>query len=181
MTLHERMHCWVNLAEKLQSTNSIVEKRVILNNAPKEMSEDIQYIFEVLAGQHKFGFTFYSFTEECEANKQDWTIKQYIEQLEYCNKVRSWSLEAVAHACKLCSGYAWIVEPIVNRTLKIGRGKSVLPKDGLGAMLGKSYEGQNFSQHIYVTEKLDGNRCIAHFDGIKWNFTSRNGKPMNLT
>lgn len=30
----------------------------------------------------------------------------------------------------------------------------------------------------YITEKLDGNRCIAEFNGDKWTFTSRNGKPL---
>ena len=27
---------------------------------------------------------------------------------------------------------------------------------------------------------MDGNRCIARFDGERWTFTSRNGKPMHV-
>lgn len=181
MTLSERFNCWKQLVEKLQSTNSIVEKRIIVNNAPDEMQDDIQYIFEVLAGQHKYGFTFYSTPPRSPVPLQtNWTIKEYLEQLEYCNFVQSWSVEAISHACGKCYEYSEYVEPIANRTLKLGIGKSVLPKDGLGAMLGKSYEGQKLNSMLYVTEKLDGNRCIARWDGMKWVFTSRNGKPMKV-
>lgn len=182
MTLTERFNCWRQLAERLQSTNSIVEKRMILKQAPEEMNDDIQYIFEILAGQHKFGFTYYHqcVSEVVPDVVNNMTIKEYLSQLEYCNFVQSWSIEAVAHACNKCRWFDYIVEPIVNRTLKLGIGKSVLPKDGLGAMLGKSYEGQPLTGPVFVTEKLDGNRCIARFDGMKWNFTSRNGKPMKV-
>lgn len=181
MTLKNRFDCWRQLVEKLQSTNSIVEKRIILNNAPEEMVDDIQYIFEVLAGQHKYGFTFYSTpTINPFESKEDWTIKQYMRQLDYCNLRQCWSVEAVHYACSKCYDYSEYIEPIANRTLKLGIGKSVLPKDGLGAMLGKSYEGQRLSGMLYVTEKLDGNRCIARWDGTKWQFTSRNGKPMKV-
>lgn len=181
MTLKERFDCWKQLVERLQSTNSVSEKRLILNQAPPEMSDDIQYIFEVIAGQHKFGFTFYSTPPRSPLPVQtNWTIKEYIEQLEYCNFVQSWSMEAVAHACGKCYEYSEFVEPIANRTLRLGIGKSMLPKDGLGAMLGVGWSGQRLYGKLYVTEKLDGNRCIARWDGLQWQFTSRNGKPMKV-
>lgn len=182
MTLRDRFFRWSDLVDDLQCTNSIVVKRMLLKAMPAEMDEDIQYIFEVLSGQHKFGFTYYN---ECvgemipnDINKM--TIKQYLSQLDYCNLVQSWSNDAIRYACNKCRWFEYLVEPIVNRTLKLGIGQSVLPKDGLGAMLGKSYEGQLLNGPVYVTEKLDGNRCIARFDGMKWNFTSRNGKPMKV-
>lgn len=182
MTLQERFDCWKQLAEKLQSTNSIVEKRMILNQAPSEMNDDIQYIFEVIAGQHKYGFTFYSTPPRSPVHTcSSWTIKDYMSQLEYCNLMQCWSLEAVAHACGKCYEFSEYVEPIANRTLRLGIGKSVLPKDGLGAMLGKTYEGQMLRGDLYVTEKLDGNRCIARWDGTQWIFTSRNGKQMKVS
>ena len=182
MTLTERFNCWKQLVERLQSTNSIVEKRIILNDAPDEMSDDIQYIFEVLAGQHKFGFT-YSIVEHNdplpdEFNKK--TIKEYMSVLDKCNLLNDWSTGMIVAVTQYCRWFANLVAPIANRTLKLGIGKSVLPKDGLGAMLGKSYEGQRLSGMLYVTEKLDGNRCIARWDGTKWQFTSRNGKPMKV-
>ena len=49
-------------------------------------------------------------------------------------------------------------------------------------MLAKTWKDIADDVHIYdklfITEKLDGNRCIAIHDGYKWNFVSRNGKPM---
>lgn len=50
-------------------------------------------------------------------------------------------------------------------------------------MLAKKFEGDLYSDMngYYVTEKLDGNRCIAFFDGTDWNYVSRNGKPMSVS
>ena len=180
MTLTERFNCWKQISDELQWTNSIVEKRAILSKVPKEMENDVKYIFEILSGQHKTGFTFYYCDPSDIVLDEYLTIEQYLKQLQYCNLAQTWSMDAVAYCSRRCCHFYDIVEPIVNRTLKLGIGKSVLPKDGLGAMLGKAYEGQTFNSMIYVTEKLDGNRCIASFDGIKWNFTSRNGKPMKV-
>ena len=183
MTLTERFNCWKRLAEMLQSTNSIVEKRLILKSAPPEMDEDIQYIFEILAGMHKFGFTYVDLCgsgDPMPPYMEQYTIKEYLRPLNASNLLNDWTNGQIIANCQACRWYADIVEPIVNRTLKLGIGKSVLPKDGLGAMLGKSYEGQYLAGTTYVTEKLDGNRCIARFDGLQWNFTSRNGKPMNV-
>ena len=183
MTLTERFYNLEKLCNDLQTTNSIVEKRMMLKCMPAEMEEDLQYVFEILAGQHKFGFTFYrrNDTDDLPEDVNKMTIKQYLSQLNYCNMVQSWSNDAIRYACNKCKWFENVVEPIVNRTLKLGIGQSVLPKDGLGAMLGKSYEGQLLSSAVYVTEKLDGNRCIARFDGMQWRFTSRNGKSMNVS
>ena len=185
MTLTERFKCWKKLVDKLQSTNSIVEKRIMLNEMPAEMEDDIQYIFEILAGMHKFGFTYIRIPcTTCPEFMPHYingcTIKEYLSKLNECNLTQDWSNAKIMEVCDCCKWFGELVEPIVNRTLKLGIGKSVLPKDGLGAMLGKSYEGQLLTGPLYVTEKLDGNRCIARFDGLKWNFTSRNGKPMNV-
>ena len=184
MTLRERFDCFRKLAERLQSTNSIVEKRMIVNAAPNEMADDIQYIFEILAGQHKFGFTYVCVEGADEDSLPEYmrhyTIKDYLTPLNRCNYMADWSTGNVIVACQACRWFFDIVEPIVNRTLRLGIGKSMLPKDGLSAMLGKSYEGQLLNGPVYITEKLDGNRCIARWDGMKWVFTSRNGKPMKV-
>lgn len=185
MKLSERLRCFEKLAILLQSTNSIVEKRMILKQVPNEMDDDIQYIFEILAGQHKFGFTYVDFGETYDCDMppefETKTIKEYLAPLNNCNLTQDWSAGQVIACCQACRWFAHIVEPIVNRTLKLGIGRSVLPKDGLSAMLGKAYEGQPIvGNKYYITEKLDGNRCIARFDGLKWNFTSRNGKPMKV-
>lgn len=185
MTLTERFNCFKTITEHLQSTNSIVEKRMIISCVPQEMQEDVSYIIEVLGGHHKYGFTYdmqYAVTnEDLPSHMQSWTIKKYLEQLNYCNEHGCWSNEVIRYATRLCRWFGDIVEPIVNRTLRLGIGKSILPQDGASAMLGKKYEGEIFtSGTFFITEKLDGNRCIAIYDGIKWNFVSRNGKPLKV-
>ena len=79
--------------------------------------------------------------------------------------------------------WAYFFEPIVNRTLKIGIGLSILPKSFLSPMLAKKYDGDKIDSRLgyYITPKLDGNRCIAWHDGIDWRFTSRNGKSMQVS
>ena len=185
MTLTERFNCWRKLSSLLQGTNSLVEKRMILNQAPEEMNDDIQYIFEILAGQHKFGFTFVDCNDGCPVVPEYYetmTIKEYLAPLNECNLKNDWSTGAIIAACNKCRWFVDLVEPIVNRTLKLGIGRSVLPKDGLSAMTGKNFVDciRLTNSPFYITEKLDGNRCIARFDGMKWNFTSRNGKPMKV-
>jgi ATP-dependent DNA ligase len=73
-------------------------------------------------------------------------------------------------------------EPIVNRTLRLGIGNSLIDKDSLSPMLAKKFDGYaKFDKDgYYLTEKLDGNRCIAHFEDGKWQFTSRSGKQMHV-
>lgn len=182
MTLSERFNTLERLFYLLQTTNSIVEKRQYLKELPAEMSDDVQYVFEVLSGQHKLGYTYVKIdtNDDLPTEFENKTIKEYLAPLNTCNLLNDWSTGRIIECCQRCRWFCDIVEGIVNRTYKLGIGKSVLPKDGLGAMLGKSYEGQLLRGPIYVTEKLDGNRCIASFDGLKWNFTSRNGKPMKV-
>ena len=74
------------------------------------------------------------------------------------------------------------IEPIVNRTLRLGIGKSLLSKKIYTPMLAKKYEGNILSSPVYITEKLDGNRCIAYYDDDqqKWCYKSRSGKSMNV-
>lgn len=183
MTLTERFNNFRQLSEALMSTNSIVMKQRILKNVPKEMDEDLQYIFEILAGQHKFGFTYVKIptTNPMPTEYEKLTIKEYLAPLNIPNLTNDWSNAAIMEACDKCKWFSYYVETIVNRTLRLGIGKSVLPKDNMGAMLGKSYDGViKTNDGVFVTEKLDGNRCIARFDGVKWVFTSRNGKPLKV-
>jgi len=50
----------------------------------------------------------------------------------------------------------------------------------ISPMLAKKFEDdiKYDKDGYYITEKLDGNRCIASYSDGKWNFTSRNGKAM---
>lgn len=182
MTLTERFYHLALMVDSLQSTNSLVMKKQIIQNMPNEMKDDVNYVLEILAGYHKFGFSYVRIDNDDDMPEiyEDFTIKQYISQLNKCNLLNDYSTHMIALCCSSCRWFSYLVEPIVNRTFKLGIGKSMLPKSNLSAMLGKSYEGQRFYEPVFVTEKLDGNRCIAQFDGIKWNFTSRNGKQLKV-
>lgn len=52
----------------------------------------------------------------------------------------------------------------------------------LKCQLAKVYESEKLpkSNGYYITEKLDGNRCIAEYNGEKWCFYSRSGKALNV-
>ena len=92
------------------------------------------------------------------------------------------SMENIAAYVSLTTKWHDFFEPIVNRTLRLGIGESLIEKSIIAPMLAKKFEGDvKFAKDGYfVTEKLDGNRCIASWDGVKWNFTSRNGKEMHV-
>lgn len=173
--------------KELQSTNSRLEKEDIIKTIPKALKEDFDYVLECLAGKHKFGYKYY----EVHTKKADWkpsivryywTVKQILEFLQTPMIEGDLSEMNIHFFVAETLEYAKFLEPIVNRTLRLGIGPSVLPKDGLSPMLAKKYEGEikQCSSGYFVTEKLDGNRCIARYDGNNWVFTSRNGKEMHV-
>ena len=76
--------------------------------------------------------------------------------------------------------------PILNREYRTGINKSQVSKTVLSPMLAKKYEpGKHCNkegEYYYITEKLDGNRCIAryNFEEEKWYFYSRSGKELKV-
>lgn len=185
MTLSERCNYFWSIFEDLQDTNSILEKRFIVSKIPEWLTEDFQYIIECLNGKHKFGYTYnvspYWTTADKQVN-QNCTVKDVLEFLQE-PRIRGDLRESNIdwYTSQTLELY-WFFEPIVNRTLKLGIGNSILPKDGLAPMLAKKYEGTiKYDMRGYVlTEKLDGNRCIASYEDDKWVFRSRNGKLMHV-
>jgi DNA ligase-1 len=181
MVLSERIGVLQYIFDELVDTSSLNEKRDIVNHVPAELKEDFEFCIECLNGVHKFGFTY----EPCTGDGNVILVSSVKELLEYLlepyrtKNLTQWNINL--HIART-HPYAEFLEQIVNRTLKLGIGKSILPKDGLSAMLAKKYEGKvKYSRGGYfVTEKLDGNRCIARYDGTKWIFTSRNGKIMHV-
>ena len=162
----------------LQETNSRNEKELILacfKRENPELQEDLSYIFETLAAKHPIGWTFQA--RRADNTTPFATIKECIqacERLQPKTNVNTIELEKKI-------GWAGItIEAIVNRTLRLGIGNSQLDKSNITPMLAKKYEGQMLHNDVFVTEKLDGNRCIARWDGEKWCFTSRSGKPMRV-
>ena len=182
MTLSDRIFVLNCIFEDLQATTSINEKRQIASEVPEMLKDDFEFVVECLNGVHKFGYTYYHCDMGGDVRNENNTVKDVLEFLLEPMKLKNLTQSNIAKYISQTYPWASFFEPIVNRELKLGIGKSILPKDGLSAMLAKKYEGtvKHTSGGYYVTEKLDGNRCIARFDGERWIFTSRNGKPMHV-
>jgi len=187
-SLNYRINCFEKLFYDLQDTSSRLEKEYLVDTFLKEHPDyknDWYYILEVIDNKHPLGFKLNEDWQEdmsmrYDAVKNYSTIKEMIEELLIPSKEHDWSVANVdTHIVKIV-GYYDFLAPIVNRTLRLGIGKSLLGKTNLSPMLAKKYEGQNLIENVYVTEKLDGNRCIAYYDGEKWCYQSRNGKPMKV-
>lgn len=185
MTLSERCSYFWSIFEDLQDTNSIIEKRYVVSKIPEWLTEDFQYIIECLNGKHKFGYTYthnVASLYPTDSRSDNDTVKDILEFLQEPRLQGDLSQPNIARYINQTVHLGWFFEPIVNRTLKLGIGNSILPKDGLAPMLAKKYEGtikpDNYG--YYITEKLDGNRCIATYEDGNWVFRSRNGKLMHV-
>lgn len=182
MTLSERIEYIDALFCAIQDTSSLNNKRDLLSEVSEEYQDDLNYLLEILNGMHKLGYTFYETAATRYAGNEDITIREYLAPLFEPLKRGDLSNISIMMACAKCGDFAWFVEPIVNRTLKLGIGKSMLKSSNVAPMLAKKYEGKIIQQHrgYFVTEKLDGNRCIAYYNNGIWHFTSRNGKALNV-
>lgn len=179
--MDERINIFELLFDELQGTNSRIDKDVIINefklNYP-EFQEDWNMILETLDNRHPIGWTFIPYKSE-DAEYFE-SITEIITELERVKDVTGLNQIATLYAEKAVGKYGDFIAPIVNRILRLGIGKSLLTKTDLTPMLAKKYEGNMLHNDVYITEKLDGNRCIASYDGTQWQFTSRNGKKMNV-
>lgn len=182
MTIGQRFEMFDKIIEDLQSTSSRIEKEQIIKAIPAELKEDFQYILEILAGKHKLGYTYRAITANLGADMYlTKTFREYIEPLFEPMKSNNFTDLNILQAMSHCQYKQPFIAAIVNRTLRLGIGPSQLPKDGLAPMLAKKFEDIKLRNEVYyVTEKLDGNRCIARYDGSKWVFTSRNGKSLRV-
>ena len=180
MTLGERVRYLQYVFTLLQSTNSINEKRDIIEYIDPEVKDDFMYIVEILAGKRKIGYTYDSHCVELVATgHEEQSIRQYLEPLFVPSKTNDFREATKYNAIQQVRWYPEFVSSIVNRTLRLGIGSCLLDKDVDAPMLAKKYEGKLVTDDmVYVTEKLDGNRCIAKWNGEEWTFTSRNGKAM---
>ena len=71
---------------------------------------------------------------------------------------------------------------LVNREYRLGYSNKASMITSYSPMLAKRYTDSVHEQYYYIQEKLDGNRCIAHynFNTEEWEFTSRSGKPLKV-
>ena len=182
ITLGQRINILEQVCFDLQQTTSRREKERIISAIPDEVKDDWQYILEILAGKHKLGYTYRMTRAELDADMYyEVTFREYIQPLFEPMKSNNFTDLNIILAMNHCQYKQDFIASIVNRTLRLGIGPSQLPKDGLAPMLAKKFEDVKLQDDIYyITEKLDGNRCIAKFDGTKWLFISRNGKPLKV-
>ena len=182
MTLQERVDYLSYVFDLLQDTNSRIEKEQIVKDIDPKCKEDFDFIIECLAGKHKFGYTYKRYPFLYNSTIYAMTVKSVLQFLLTPAKDKDLSTENIMSYVSLTTKWADFFEPIVNRTLRLGIGESLVEKSIISPMLAKKLENDvKFSKNGYfVTEKLDGNRCIASYDGEKWNFTSRNGKAMHV-
>ena len=183
MTLQQRIDYLTYVFNLLQNTNSRTEKEQIVNNIDQNCKEDFDFIIECLAGKHKFGYTYKRYPFLYNSTICSMSVKSVLQFLLTPAKEKDLSTENIASYVSLTTNWAYFFEPIVNRTLKLGIGRSLLPLSETSPMLAKKFDDKTYDKldkfdSYYLTEKLDGNRCIAYHDGIEWNFVSRNGKQM---
>lgn len=184
--LNSKIKLFNGLFNDLQSTNSRLLKEYYIDEFFKDglrdgLIEDWNYILETLDGKHPIGFTFEPNNNNMpkENYYQEGSIKELIQM---CEMIKPKTQSNINTVQALISVYGNFLAPIVNRTLRLGIGKSLLEKVDTTPMLAKKYNGEQLKDDVVVTEKLDGNRCIAKFNndiGI-WEFRSRNGKLMNV-
>lgn len=183
MNLTERCLYLDSVFELLRATNSPLMKRQIIDNIADELKEDFEYVIEVLVGKHVYGYSYWP--SDCVLNAdgvESWSVKDMLQYLQGPRRQGDLSIENISKYVRTSAPWGWFLEPIVNRRLKLGIGKSILPKDGLAPMLAKKYEGKirRDAGGYIITEKLDGNRCIASYELGQWVFRSRNGKLMHV-
>ena len=182
MTLTERCNYFDSIFNLLQATNSPIVKRRIIADIVPECKDDFEYIIEVLTGKHVFGYSYWPSDVQLGDGLENWSVKDVLQYLQNPFWQKNLTMDNITKYVRTTSPWSWFLEPIVNRRLKLGIGKSILPKDGFSPMLAKKYEGKikNDSAGYIITEKLDGNRCIASYEDGAWVFRSRNGKLMHV-
>ena len=182
-TTQERIDYLEYICNDLQDTTSLNEKRDIVNSIIPECKDDFNYILEILANKYPLGYTYDPHrvlpSRYCTTNL---TLREYLKPLWEPKKQADLSVTTCINAMRKVDINPYFIASIVNRTLRLGIGKSLLDKSDTSPMLAKKFEGTLTFDPLgyYITEKLDGNRCIAKFVNGKWTFWSRNGKPMNV-
>lgn len=112
-----------------------------------------------------------------------WSLKAFMARLYTMEDHSEASIYSVEYSY---GSYGEFIASLVNRTWRLGIGKSQLQKQTISPMLAKKFEPKKpvkgFKGPYYITEKLDGNRCIAAYNPAvdDWEFYSRSGKPMRV-
>lgn len=187
MTIYERITAFDYLFYNLQNTNSRIEKEQLIKQFLKDspdLHDDWKFILETLSGEHPIGFTFTPPPSNPYAGDLNQSISSVIEYLTHLPDTTNDTITKAERFIGRELGE--FIAPIVNRTLRLGIGKSLLSTKIYTPMLAKKFEPfkhrLSVLQSFFITEKLDGNRCIASYDHNlgTWRFTSRTGKPLKV-
>lgn len=191
MKFHERCETIKSLFMQMQLTSSRTDKEILVSDFRKEhpeLSEDLNFCFEVLAGRHKLGYT-YEYMLNLKENpvsaevriNEKFTIKDFVNSLL---KACPPSEYGKAIAVESTPGEdRRFISWLVNRLYKLGYSNKEAMVDACSPMLAKKYPETFLPYHkYYVQEKLDGNRCIAYYDFDEecWKFKARSGKPLKV-
>lgn len=186
LNLTERIALITELFTKLEATPSRNEKIDLLSkykSKDEQLSRDIDYALEILDGRRKIGFTFYPVKNPDAIVPPAWSLGSFLERLYTMEDHSESSIWHIEHSY---GSYGEFVASLVNRTWRLGIGKSQLQKQTISPMLAKKFEPnkpvKGYVGPYYITEKLDGNRCIAayNFSIEQWEFYSRSGKLMRV-
>lgn len=188
MRLYDRIKYLQDICTRLSYTSSLNEKKDIIDNIDNAVRDDFNFILEILDGQHPLGYTYIAdyLVEHIKDADLDCTFKEYIDPLWEPSRHNDFTLSYIRYICNGVQLGGDFIARVVNRKLRLGIGKSLLDKRPTSPMLAKKFDEKTYKKLsndavYYVTEKLDGNRCIAMFVNGKWTFTSRNGKPMSVS
>lgn len=185
MSLSKEIMYMTTIFQCMTETTSLTDKQIAMDLMLQNYPKDTMYVLGVLSGKYKFGYKYncdlmlenIAFDDNSTVGHLlDWLRQPLIQ-----NDLSQFNIDVHVGAT-----YRWreFLEPIVNRTLKLGLGNSVLEKWDKSPMLAKKYYGTlPSSDFYYVTEKLDGNRCVAYYDECEdcWKFISRSGKPLHVS
>lgn len=174
------------LFEDLQITNSRIEKQYIVTkfrNKYPSLNSDLDFCFEVLAGNHKLGYTYGNIIGNIKngfgaySKYENLTIKEFVELLKCFDA----TYDSINTSYLITPpGAVDFIKNLVNREFRLGYSNKGAMINDYSPMLAKKYP-ETFSEKVYyIQEKLDGNRCIAYYANNRWNFKARSGKSLNV-
>lgn len=192
MTLTDTIINTIQCIEQINDTWGTNNKKDVLECYAKDdlHKKDIMFAVDYLNGGHSINYKLIPANMEKCNDKADW-MNSFEDIINHLIQLTKDAVTVFKVSCELCKAFGkhdyFLLMKLVNREYRLGLGKSVLPKSELTPMLAKKFQEAKVSNYtdfygFYVTEKLDGNRCIASYDyaNQQWKFTSRSGKPLNI-
>ena len=141
MNVQDRVGLISRMCSQLSNTSSRLDKEYIVKkfrDLDTQLSKDIDYVFEILSGMHKLGYTFIkSYDCQCTAHLKDISLEEYLRPLYTLESKKE---DDIWDACSNYYELAVQLAPILNRQWKIGINKSQVNKTIISPMLAKKYE-----------------------------------------